>query len=276
MGVQGPAYYDPPSGGLSYFGDLTYDPYPFVASSSCVPSPSNPDPACPNPNQGVNRNCPWGNCPPLPYFVSDDGITLSFVDAPADCCNLSDGGNFIAFQTTLVGISSQGSTSCGEGGPPYCTNLLSWTWNSTFNGTAGGVHQTASIYPIDPGSGTGGVTVTSINGVQLPPAVVPSQIAITASGLAYSRVTKTFNGTVTIQNVSSSPINGPFQIVFFGLTSKVTLANETGDLSGTPYLTVPGVGNLGPGQKATVKVEFSDPSDAPINPTPVIYAGSMN
>lgn len=37
-----------------------------------------------------------------------------------------------------------------------------------FNGTAGGISQTASIYGIDPGSGTGGVTITSINGVPTP------------------------------------------------------------------------------------------------------------
>ncbi len=98
----------------------------------------------------------------------------------------------------------------------------------------------------------------------------------TASGLAYSRVSKTFNGTVTVQNISGSAVNGPLLILFTGMPANVTLANATGNLSGTPPLTVPGVVSLAPGQSATVSVQFSNPSNATIHFTPVIYSWSID
>ncbi len=187
---------------------------------------------------------------------------------------------FIAFQTSLVGVSSQnlaGSLSCGPGSTLYCTVLYSWTWASTFNGTAGGVFdQTASVYPIDPGSGTGGITITGINGVTLPPVVPAAQVATTASGLAYSRVSQTFNGTVTVTNISNSSIAGPLQILFLGTPVGVTLVNATDSLSGTPYLTIPAVTSLAPGQSVTVAVQFKNPANATINLTPTIYSGGIN
>ena len=259
--------YDPPNGGYTYMAP-GYNPYPFYYPSASILS----DEQTPAPSPCALYADPLAKLLGLCVFpvVSADGKTLGFYDAPADYLLASP--NFLGFTTSLVGVNIDSDGNAYAAYPP----LFHWSWTDTFNGTSGGIATTDNDLPIDLGSGTGGVTLTEVNGVQLPPVVPPSQVATTASGLAYSRVTKTFNGTVTIQNISGSPINGPFQIVFFGLTSNVTLANETADLSGTPYLTVPGVGNLGPGQKATVKVEFSDPSNAPINPTPVIYAGSMN
>jgi len=88
----------------------------------------------------------------------------------------------------------------------------------------------------------------------LPTAVPPSQVSTTASGLAYSRVSQTFNGTVSISNISSTAISGPLKIVFFGMPSGVTLINSTGNLSGTPYLTLPAIASLAPGQSVTVSV----------------------
>jgi len=109
-----------------------------------------------------------------------------------------------------------------------------------------------------------------------PTLLTPTQISATASGLSYSRSAQTFNGTVTIKNVSSSTIAGPFQIVLNSLTSGVTLTNATGSFGGWPYITVPGVGSLASGQSATVNVRFKNPSNTMINFTPVAYAGSFN
>ena len=103
----------------------------------------------------------------------------------------------------------------------------------------------------------------------------PPTIATTASGLLYSRVTQTYSGTVTIKNTGGSTVAGPFQILFSGLSANVTLANATGTISGIPYLTVPGLSKLSPGQSATVSVQFKDPSNATIHFTPVIQEGSL-
>jgi uncharacterized protein len=102
-----------------------------------------------------------------------------------------------------------------------------------------------------------------------------SDVSTTASGLVYSRVSHSFNGTVTITNISGSPISGPFSIVFTGLTAGVTLVNPTGELSESPYLTVRGVVRLAAGQVATVDVQFDNPSFGPINFSPLVYAGSI-
>jgi len=64
------------------------------------------------------------------------------------------------------------------------------------------------------------------------------------------------------------------QILFTGITAGATLANATGNLSGTPYLTVP-VAGLAPGQSVTVNVQFKNPSNATINFTPAIYSGTI-
>ena len=182
----------------------------------------------------------------------------------------------MGFTTQLVGIcNATPSPLCSSSGSPSIP-LFQWTWTDTFNGTSGGISTTYNFLPLDPGSGTGDITITSINGVQLPPVIPPSQVATTASGLAYSRVNQTFNGTITIKNISGSAINGPLQIVCFGIPANVTLVNATQDLSGTPYLTVPGVASLAPGQSAIVSVQFKNPSNATINFTPVIYSGSIN
>ncbi len=69
-------------------------------------------------------------------------------------------------------------------------------------------------------------------------------------------MSQTYNGTVTIQNVSGSAINGPFQILLASLTSGVTLVSASGTYNGSPFLTVSGVGSLAPGQSATVNVQF--------------------
>jgi hypothetical protein len=259
---------------------------------------------------GCTNSIPTSVCetnPAVPYQVSQDGATLGFTDAPGDSdlpgvapsANPPE-GSYIAFRTTLVGVSSMpspGASSCathdGNGNvvaPLYCTPLYVWTWNSTFNGCTGfgfffrgncdhgGVtvtSQTVGDYPVIPGSGTGGVTITSINGTQLPSAVLSSQIATTTSGLAFSRVSQTFSGTVTLRNISSTAISGPFQILFLGIPANVVLVNSTGNLTGTPYLTVPTVTSLSPGESVVTSVQFKNSSNGAITFTPAIYSGSI-
>ena len=121
----------------------------------------------------------------------------------------------------------------------------------------------------------GATDVTTISAAPSPMLLSPSQVQTTASGLAYSRVSKTFNGTIILTNISGSAIGGPFQILFSGIQSAVTLVNATGTFSGTPYLTVPSLVSFAAGQIVTVPVEFSNPSNISINLTPQVYSGSF-
>lgn len=132
-------------------------------------------------------------------------------------------------------------------------------------------------------SGPGGLYNPSTEGCNLgviyllgasPSAVAQSQVTTTASGLTYSRVSQTFNGTVTFKNIGTSPISGPFEILLTGLPANVVLVNATVSLSGSPLLTSPAAG-LTPGQSATVSVRFKSPSNSAIHFTPVLYSGSI-
>jgi hypothetical protein len=83
--------------------------------------------------------------------------------------------------------------------------LFTWTWQSTFNGKAidliglgfGGA-QFKSAFPVDPSSGTGGITITSINGVpQTLPSVTCSATPTTLWAPDGKPVTVTVSGMIT-------------------------------------------------------------------------------
>ena len=219
--------------------------------------------------------------------------TMSFHDAPADPClpganpslisaycggNTAPAGSMVAFTTHLVGI--QGDLP----GASVIDTGIGFNWTSTWNGTTGGAAVTNTNSTADPGSGSGGITVTASSGTtnyqpgtSTPPILLyADQISVTGSGLAYSRVSKLFVGTLTITNDSENTVTGPFQIVLDSLQSNVTLANATGTFGGWPYLTVPNVASLEPGQSASVAVRFSNPTDELLNFYSLVYSGSFN
>ena len=108
------------------------------------------------------------------------------------------------------------------------------------------------------------------------PANVSGEVSVTSSGLVYSHLTHTFSGTVIVLNTSGQSIAGPIEIVLTNLTAGVTLINATGTFGGNPYITVLASGNLAAGQSANVAIRFSDPSNASIHFSPVVYSGSLN
>jgi uncharacterized repeat protein (TIGR03803 family) len=167
-------------------------------------------------------------------------------------------------------------TGSGYAGTP--TTLINFTPSAASPGAGLVADPAGNLFGVtegNEGSDPGTVFEITGSGFVTPIVIPPSEITTTASGLAYSRVSRTFDGTMTITNISGSPISGPFSILFTGLTSGVTLANATGSHSGSPYLAVPAVASLAVGQSATVTEQFSDPSFGPINSTPVVYSGSL-
>jgi hypothetical protein len=266
---------DPPQGGGYSYQEKTDYSYPFY----CDPTG---DPACPR----TLTTLGWKDSPADPCIAEPSGMPgakyLSTPEIQAKCgYSVTKPGAKISFTTHLAGVQFDGTPKdLGIG----------YTWTSNFNGTSGGVATTKNASEADPGSGSGGITVVSVNevtnyrypkgtGSGSPSAttlLTGAQISSTASGLAYSRVSQTFDGTVTITNIISSQIDGPFQIVFDSLTTGVTLIEPTSSFGGWPYLTVPSVNSLEPGQSATVSIQFKNPSNVKINFAPVIYSGSFN
>jgi hypothetical protein len=123
---------------------------------------------------------------------------LGFSDAPDDAClpNSSDAtlgqdiihtvalleycggtnanGTSLTFQTTLVGDEN--------GSLVQLPVLDTFSWGSTWNGTTGGTYLNLNTNDMaDPGTGTGGFYVISINGV---PVSEPSTLAVLIVGLA--------------------------------------------------------------------------------------------
>lgn len=240
-------------------------------------------------------------------------LDLTTIDSPEPVFTIQAThiGNFVFGQmnatytinvSNMGGIASSGTVSVTDTSPagltltsmsgsgwsclaPTCTRSDSLNPGGEYNTISANVNVAANALPqvtnaatvSGAGSPDAGTTdVTTIVAGQSPTPLSPSQVKTTASGLAYSRVTQTFNGTITLTNIGSSAISGPLQIVFTSLTTGVTLADASGTFSGIPYLTVPGVTTLAPGQSATVSVQFKNPSNATINFTPVIYSGTLN
>jgi hypothetical protein len=111
-----------------------------------------------------------------------------------------------------------------------------------------------------------------------PPAVVitfpdvTARLRITTTGFIYSRVTRTFNGTITVTNTSSSPIAGPIQIGFNGLPAGIALVNATSKV-GTGFIAIPG--GLAAGQTTTFSAHFSNPSNLNLSFITVAYSGAF-
>jgi hypothetical protein len=99
----------------------------------------------------------------------------------------------------------------------------------------------------------------------------PGAIVITSSALVYSRVSKSYNGTLTITNNSSNSISGPVTIALTSLTSGVTMTgNPPLFTDGSPEVIFPSSVTLNPGQSTSLPISFTDPSNARITFTPIV------
>jgi hypothetical protein len=181
-----PPFYDAPPGGYMYEFPLNPFPFYYPATDALSPGAS---------VQCVSRDPITGIC--VVPVLNADGTTLAFHDTPSEACLPGDGSppssetllgraqdgcglggipnSVIQFTTSLVGIKNndgmQGNLVCSQ---TYCASqpLYRWQWGTTYNGTSGHIYSMFNDFPPDPGSGTGRITITSINGVrQTPPAV---------------------------------------------------------------------------------------------------------
>jgi hypothetical protein len=233
---------------------------------------------------GAYNKCGGSYCTGGPYYLSVDFVAAT---APADLpytditssvvsftftdrSGLTVNNNNATYKDFVISTDSSGKvvtwflTSCGS----TCNIQMQTNWDSPvgfipgedFSETTANLAGNYGFIYDDPG-------VWSASPVAPFPA---SQITTTASGLLFSRVTGTYNGTVTITNISGVTLSGPFPVLFTGLTPGVTLTNATGSVQAGPYIN-PGVGSLAAGQSITLPVQFRNPSNVLINFTPVIY-----
>ncbi|MGD0772484.1 MAG: hypothetical protein ABSC05_06645 [Candidatus Solibacter sp.] len=203
---------------------------------------------------------------------------LWFYDNPNDACFSGAGptenpGAHIEFSTTLVGVDSYGNV----------VNLPvvnKFTWLSTYNGTAGGAYLHKNLNPPDPGTGTGGVTVLSVNGVSTLgtcAADVTANVNVALGGYVYSMGTGRFSQKVTLTNTSGAVITGPLSLVLDSLPGGVSLYNGTGATAcaapiGSPFVNFNG--DLAAGASESVTLQLPDPTMTAITYTPRVLAGT--
>jgi PEP-CTERM motif len=120
-------------------------------------------------------------------FAPQRANTLNFSDNPADPCLTGGNGAGCGGLTVPAGEKSEndfttdlvGVTDLGQ-----IIDLFQFTWSDNFNGTSGGVARTKNDLPVDPGSGTGGVTLLSESYLLGSPVPEPSTWALLLVGFA--------------------------------------------------------------------------------------------
>lgn len=100
--------------------------------------------------------------------------------------------------------------------------------------------------------------------------------AVARSPLTYDFATQTVVGALTITNIGSGSIAGPFEVLLAHLTAGVTLVNASGTIYPDPYISLSGVSSLAPGQSVTVNLQFDDPDGTAITFDPSIFVGPVD
>jgi len=193
-------------------------------------------------------------CGPIDVAVDSDGNLFILENGPGLIRRVDPTGTI----TTIAG--GVHNTALGDGGPATSANLQ---------------------FPYSLTLGPGGTIYVSDSGnfrVRVLTPVAPTlitNVAVIASGLVFSRVTQTYNGTFTIINTGAQTIAGPIQLVLNNLPLGVTVVNANGLTNGSPFLTIPNVANLGPGKSASVAVRFHDPLNLAISAHALVYSGNF-
>lgn len=212
-----PPQNDPPAGGYTYVESRQP---PFAGAFPFYYNPQSMATSC-----AVFAN---GNC--AEPIINNQIPSVTFFDAPVNSClpggaffgNTSEcqgtltSPSFMSFRTILVGIcNSTPSPLCSGAGQPSAA-LFQVEWIDDFNGTTGGIPviRTASSSVPDPGSGTGGLTITSINGTpQAPPNVSCSATPTILWPPVGKEVAVNVSGTITPGTSAIAAANLGFSVI---------------------------------------------------------------
>jgi hypothetical protein len=182
------------------------------------------------------------------------GYPTNFNPAPAGLRNITGRVNHDG-TVTIWAITSTVSTLGDSGADPNqlvsITDVLANT-----NPAAAGSEQFTVLETAGFGEVLRGVCFTPGTST-----VTPPSLPVTVSGFGFSRATREYSATVTVENNSSATVNGPIVVTFSDLSAGVTL------VSANPLTVVAGGGSLAPGQSASATVIVTDPSNAPISLT---------
>jgi hypothetical protein len=225
-------------------------------------------------------------------LLAGNGETLSVKFTPTDTVDYTTGT-----ATTTINVNKAtpivtwpAPAAITSGTPLSPTQLDATTGVAgtlVYNPIAGtilpvGNGQTLSVTfnPTDTTDYTSASGSTTISVMPQQPVDVSSQVQVTTTGMIFSRATSTYNGTLTIKNIGSTPIAAPLQSVFANLSAAATLTNATGTVPAGPYagafyITVPGNSPLAPGASVTISVQFRETGTGGISYVPKTLSGSF-
>jgi hypothetical protein len=164
---------------------LTY----VLACPSLSAPPSQPDPPAGGYTSLRSNAYPfYDTTPNSDFFDSAEDGCLSGSNPLFNliCLGQDSPGGYLGFTTTLVGENFD-----SHGNPilvplPVLPNEVNFTWTDTFNGTSGGVCCYLDNFNfVDPGSGSGGITITSLDGVPVPEPTSLALISAELLGLSF-------------------------------------------------------------------------------------------
>jgi hypothetical protein len=199
-----------------------------------------------------------------------------------------------------VGITTTSGTRAGASYAPVSTGLTADSTGVLFV-TSGALNQTGlpgfSMFfspPLERLGGTSTLTgqeascgdagcsmpsgttrlIASGSVVAVVPIDVSNRVRVTQNGFGRNRSNGLWAATLTVTNTSGSPINGPVHVALTNLSSNATMINNTGTLTGSPYITV-SADALAAGASVRVTIAFLNPTNGYILYIPITYSGEI-
>jgi hypothetical protein len=90
--------------------------------------------------------------------------------------------------------------------------------------------------------------------------VLNSPVSLSIGSITYDKKKKVYSETVTLTNITSGPLTGPWSLELTALPSGVVLTDATGTTNGNPYIRFLNSGNtLQQGASVTITLTFTAP-----------------
>jgi uncharacterized repeat protein (TIGR03803 family) len=127
------------------------------------------------------------------------------------------------FKVTTSGTLTTLYSFCPPVGPPNFCPDGSVPLGGVVRGVDGNLYGTTNA-----GGTTNSGTLFQLALACVPAADVTNSVAITRSGFSYSTIAKLYGQTLTVKNMTGSPISGPIYVVLDGLSADATLDEVQG------------------------------------------------